>query len=391
MKRRRGGDLSCGAISGMLNMKMPKERGEKMNFESNPQYQRLVQKMMRYSPHQQAVLSTALADKEFANQDTKKMFTLAQMGAQKEYRRKALAFKEESRRQSLAFKEKSRSQSIGLYNQKTDLANSQVNKANIINTLGVGLSAKTAYDTNKVAGLKAKRIMDIAEGYRGDVKKNSNSEIDWTPKVRTKLYPNEDAFFKAHPKVTGRAAEDNMVTLNPYSTMTGQERQSVIKNESTRIHMRTSGTKPSFAITPEQRKYFSTLNDGKAYGSDQDIRETIVARIVSGDSSAGKVTPEQIAFAKKLQQNWGLRADGTPKGPGFLGTLKRPDGRVSTELSIGVDFGKGEVEIPSLVPTLTTQEVDYLLKGGKPTRMIIDKAVSHAKKRKASGLSLFAD
>jgi len=146
-------------------MKMPKERGEKMNFESNPQYQRLVQKMMRYSPHQQAVLSTALADKEFANQDTKKMFTLAQMGAQKEYRRKALAFKEESRRQSLAFKEKSRSQSIGLYNQKTDLANSQVNKANIINTLGVGLSAKTAYDTNKMAGTRANLIRQIAEGY----------------------------------------------------------------------------------------------------------------------------------------------------------------------------------------------------------------------------------
>ena len=125
-----------------------------MDFENNPQYQRMVQKMMRYSPHQQAVLSTALADKEFANQETKKMFSLAQMGAKKEYDR-----------QKLEFQERSRSQSIDLYNEKVGIARRQVDKANIINTLGVGLSAKTAYDTNKMAGTRANLIRQIAEGY----------------------------------------------------------------------------------------------------------------------------------------------------------------------------------------------------------------------------------
>jgi len=115
-----------------------------MDFENNPQYQRMVQKMMRYSPHQHAVLSTALADEEFANQETKKMFGLAQMGAQKQLRARSVAFQEE----------------------KTRTARKQVDRANVLNLLGVGLSAKTAYDTNKVAGLKAKRTMQIAERYR---------------------------------------------------------------------------------------------------------------------------------------------------------------------------------------------------------------------------------
>ena len=56
-----------------------------------------------------------------------------------------------------------------------------------------------------------------------------------------------------------------------------------------------------------------------------------------------------------------LRADGTPKGEGYFGKLKRPDGDVSTELSIGVNLGGKETEIPTLVPTLSEEEKNYLL------------------------------
>jgi len=78
------------------------------------------------------------------------------------------------------------------------------------------------------------------------------------------------------------------------------------------------------------------------------------------------------------------------KGPGFLGTLKRPDGYISTELSIEVGIDGKEIEIPSLVPTLTQNEIDHLLKGNKPTKQIIDKAVKHALKRINDGKSPFA-
>lgn len=88
--------------------------------------------------------------------------------------------------------------------------------------------------------------------------------------------------------------------------------------------------------------------------------------------------------------SFGTRADGTPKGTGFLGVLQRPDGGVSTELSVGVDLGDGEEQIPLLVPTLTQEEIDHLLSGKKETKAILDKAVAHARKRKREGKPVFA-
>jgi hypothetical protein len=78
------------------------------------------------------------------------------------------------------------------------------------------------------------------------------------------------------------------------------------------------------------------------------------------------------------------------KGPGFWGTLTRPDKGVSTEISIGVPIQGKETEVPTLVPTLTKKEIDYLLGGGTPTQAIVDKAVEHAMKRLNLGLSPFA-
>ncbi len=97
-----------------------------------------------------------------------------------------------------------------------------------------------------------------------------------------------------------------------------------------------------------------------------------------------------VAPAPSTQHAGGLRGDGTRKGPGFLGTLQRPDGQISTELSIGVGFDGVETEIPSLVPTLTKAEVDHLLAGGEMTDAITDKAVAHARLRMSQGKSPFA-
>ena len=86
-----------------------------------------------------------------------------------------------------------------------------------------------------------------------------------------------------------------------------------------------------------------------------------------------------------------LRLDGSRKGPGFLGTLRRPDGEDSTEISIGVDMDGREVEIPSLVPTLSEGEVRHLLEGKRPTGEIIRKAYEHAIERLSGGLSPFKE
>ena len=86
----------------------------------------------------------------------------------------------------------------------------------------------------------------------------------------------------------------------------------------------------------------------------------------------------------------GKRADGSAKGTGFLGELRAKDGRTSTEISIGVNIGGKEMEIPTLVPTLTTAEKNSLLNGERPSNAIVDKAVAHAKQRIADGKPVFA-
>lgn len=91
--------------------------------------------------------------------------------------------------------------------------------------------------------------------------------------------------------------------------------------------------------------------------------------------------------------NYGNRADGTPKGNGHLGPLTMTDGsgRVITELSVGVNIDGEEVEIPTVVPTLSPEEKAHLQAGGDPTDAIVKKAVDFAKERKSKGLGPFKE
>jgi hypothetical protein len=96
---------------------------------------------------------------------------------------------------------------------------------------------------------------------------------------------------------------------------------------------------------------------------------------------------------------YGKRPDGSMKGKGYFGEIKRPDGKVSTEISIGVGLNGKETLIPLIVPTLNKSELDYLIKGDleaedfmdKLPESIIDKAVDHAVMRMKQNKSPFAD
>ncbi len=90
------------------------------------------------------------------------------------------------------------------------------------------------------------------------------------------------------------------------------------------------------------------------------------------------------------RQDEDVRPDGTRKGKGFLGELRRPDGKVSTELSIDVEVDGQRMLIPMIVSTSTQNEINSLLNNEEPTKEIIDKAVSHAIGRINRGLSPFA-
>ena len=100
------------------------------------------------------------------------------------------------------------------------------------------------------------------------------------------------------------------------------------------------------------------------------------------------------------RSTWGNRADGSAKGNGWLGVIQRPDGGVSTEISVGVNIDGKETEIPLLVPVLSEQEVAYLTQNNPDQQAnpdflrnmppsIMQKAVQFARQRVAQGLSPF--
>lgn len=117
--------------------------------------------------------------------------------------------------------------------------------------------------------------------------------------------------------------------------------------------------------------------------------------LVSGAAVYAQVQRSPLAFLQSIgfysTDKYGYRADGSPKGNGFLGPQKTPDGRVMTEYTIGVKIDGKETEIPTLVPTLTKEELGELVKTGKVTDAVADKAIAHAKERMAQGKSVFAD
>lgn len=118
------------------------------------------------------------------------------------------------------------------------------------------------------------------------------------------------------------------------------------------------------------------------------------------DTSAGPDTTNLRAKSGSAYTDptkWDKRADGSQKGNGWLGLLRRPDGGVSSEISIGVDLNGKEQDIPLLVPTLTRPEVDKLLTiktdenfNQNLPASIKQKAIDFARKRIGAGKSPFA-
>jgi len=112
--------------------------------------------------------------------------------------------------------------------------------------------------------------------------------------------------------------------------------------------------------------------------------------LLSGQPEKTKISPSLLGAPVKQNH----RPDGTPKGVGFLGRLQRPDGRVSTEISIGVEIDGEEILIPTLVPTLNAEQVQRLLAIDLQKEEIPDDirrmAVDFAMQRRKAGLPFFA-
>ena len=105
--------------------------------------------------------------------------------------------------------------------------------------------------------------------------------------------------------IPGMYSEGSIV-LNPHIQMSDKMREAIIRNETVRGFLAQRNMMPVFSLTPNQTKVFMSINNGNPYGSMNDIRHTILARILSGDPSALDVTYEQEAYAEQIRKlmNW---------------------------------------------------------------------------------------
>lgn len=131
------------------------------------------------------------------------------------------------------------------------------------------------------------------------------------------------------------------------------------------------------------------------YASPRVLAPILAASEGQADATQPKSDPYAafplVSVGSSEKAKWDKRADGSDKGEGWLGLRRRPDGGVSSEISM--DFGSGD--IPTMVPGLTPEELKWLMttppeKAARTIpHSIAQKAIDWAAKRKAEGKSPF--
>jgi hypothetical protein len=163
-------------------------------------------------------------------------------------------------------------------------------------------------------------------------------------------YPSEDVFFAMNPNVAGYAAEDRAIVLNKGARnkdkyLSNRELAGVAQNEALRLYMRDADINPDFKLTPEQKMEFQ----GTAYANNEkELKQSIVARILTGDRSAGEATPEQKQIAEKIFKNMRPSSgfSGFPTSHPFV---KNPDGSQSNVKLSSWDIDGKTYVIPTMV------------------------------------------
>ena len=117
-------------------------------------------------------------------------------------------------------------------------------------------------------------------------------------------YPSEVEWFRSNPTVGGYAAPDNKVVVNPFTTLSPEEIQGLIENESARIFMRQNyaarPTTQSFPLT-EQQQQLPYPESAPPQEPQHALRSTVAARMLAGDPSAGTNTQAQEKFLEELR------------------------------------------------------------------------------------------
>lgn len=117
-------------------------------------------------------------------------------------------------------------------------------------------------------------------------------------------------WFRENPQTTGMqwgagkndSSKDvpRSIVLNPFSKLSNEQQMAVAKNEAIRNFIDEKNIIPKFNLTPEQEKVFA----GTQYGKIKDknpLKQSILARILTGDESVGDITPMQQKWADWLK------------------------------------------------------------------------------------------
>jgi len=128
--------------------------------------------------------------------------------------------------------------------------------------------------------------------------------VDLTDIVR-EPHASEMDFFRKNPHVGGMATRDDRVIVNPFSPLTPQEKESIVINETSRVVMKKQNFRPNFELTAQQK---ANLKGTSYEKNPRAARETIAARLLTGDPSGGEPTGDQMAFVDALRKMvFGLR------------------------------------------------------------------------------------
>jgi len=109
-------------------------------------------------------------------------------------------------------------------------------------------------------------------------------------------------------------------------------------------------------------------------------------------------SPELIA-GEGVSSAYGNRPDGSKKGLGWLGEIQLANGGIATEYTVqsdAVQQGGRRIDFPTLVPTLSAEEVailkDDIIPNGKAVpEPIMQKAIKHANEQILKNRSVFAE
>ena len=223
----------------------------------------------------------------------------------------------------------------------------------------------------------------------------------------------DDAYPIEDRAVNGRAIVEALRD-NPDQTLSAEQNQELLN----RLDIRVAGFEKQIAedaakLTIEQQNAKATFNTAVGLSLFSDEELTAMAynlkeqNILTPDQTSEyiiKINKKSDSDIKKAQVNQQIadmispqgieaREDGTAKNStGFLGPVKRDDGSVMTEFSVGVEINGKETLIPSMVPTLTDEEVETLRtlpEGENIPKQILIKASDHAKQRMQAGFSPF--